>query len=235
MATGGSSPARSRWSSTAWPPDCFVVTARTSGGTNERKGVSLFLVNADSPGLQRAPRSRVDLRGAAGCTLDGVRVGRDHLIGDADAGLDVLEPVSVRAIAGLTAEMLGSLLQAFEMTVEYLKTRKQFGVLIGTFQALKHRAANIYTESELARSAVTGLCQAIDSGSDDARVLAHVAKARLNDVFLLTANEGVQMHGGIGMTDEHDIGFFLKRARGAEMTLGDSAWHRRRYAEIHGF
>jgi alkylation response protein AidB-like acyl-CoA dehydrogenase len=131
--------------------------------------------------------------------------------------------------------MLGSMLAAFEMTLEYLKTRKQFGVLIGTFQALKHRAANLFTEIELARSAVMAASRALDEGRPNAREIVSIAKARASDVFLLAANEGVQMHGGIGMTDEHDIGLFLKRARAAEMTFGDAAWHRRRYAEFQGY
>jgi alkylation response protein AidB-like acyl-CoA dehydrogenase len=131
--------------------------------------------------------------------------------------------------------MLGAMNAVFQMTLEYLKTRKQFGVLIGTFQALKHRAAKVYIETELARSAVVAACRALDDQAPNAGELVAAAKARCSDAFLLAANEAVQMHGGIGMTDEHDVGFFLKRARAAEMTFGDAAWHRRRFAELQGY
>src|SRR5205823_5056592 len=142
-----------------------------------------------------------------------------------------------RATVGLTAEMLGSMSAAFEMTIDYLKTRVQFGVPIGSFQALKHRAARMFVELELARSAVMHAHRVLDEGRDDAAVAraASIAKARCSDAFLLIGNEGVQMHGGIGMTDEHDIGFFLKRARAAQLTLGDAAWHRDRMAWLNGY
>ena len=131
--------------------------------------------------------------------------------------------------------MLGNMRATFEMTLEYLKTRKQFGVVIGTFQALKHRAAKVYVELELARSSVLGAATAIDRDAKDARALVSVAKARCSDAAVLTGYEGVQMHGGIGMTDEHDVGLFLKRLRGSEMTFGDAAWHRDRFATLQGF
>ena len=125
---------------------------------------------------------------------------------------------------------------AFAMTLDYLKTRQQFGVPIGSFQALKHRAAMLFTEIELARSAVLAAAMALDEGAAaGARQLVSAAKARCSDAFVLVGNEGVQMHGGIGMTDEHDIGFFLKRARAAEITFGDAAFHRQRFASLRGY
>jgi alkylation response protein AidB-like acyl-CoA dehydrogenase len=131
--------------------------------------------------------------------------------------------------------MLGGMSQIFDDTLAYLKTREQFGVLIGTFQALKHRAARVFMEIELVRSSVMAAARAADEGSADLPSLVSLAKARCSDAFILTANEGVQMHGGIGMTDEHDIGFYLKRARAAEITFGDAAWHRDRWAKLHGY
>ncbi len=205
----------------------LIVSARTSDSA-----LSLFVIDAAARGVTVERQWVLDSRGAARVRLEGVEVAESALLG---GGAEVLEHALDRATAALTAEMLGSMLAAFEMTLEYLKTRKQFGVLIGTFQALKHRAANVYTELELTRSAVFGLHRAIDEGSADVPDLVDVAKARASDAFLLAANEAVQMHGGIGMTDEHDIGFFLKRARAAEVTFGDAAWHRARYAERHGY
>jgi acyl-CoA dehydrogenase len=215
--------------------DRVIVSARTSGETKDRSGITLFLVDPRSPGSSVGRQWLVDGRGAATVKLDVLAVGEDAVIGGVDHGGDVLERTIDRATVGLAAEMLGSMSAAFEMTLDYLKNRKQFGVVIGTFQALKHRAAQVYVEIELARSAVAGAAAALDEGAANAAELVSVAKARANDAFLLAANEAVQMHGGIGMTDEHDIGFFLKRARAAEMTFGDSAWHRERYAAIHRY
>jgi alkylation response protein AidB-like acyl-CoA dehydrogenase len=127
------------------------------------------------------------------------------------------------------------MVRAFEMTLAYLKERKQFGVTIGSFQALKHRAARMFIEIELGRSAVMAAARAIDDGSADAAMLAAVAKARLSEGFVLVASEAVQMHGGIGMTDEHDVGFYLKRARAAEILLGDAPYHRDRFARLQAY
>jgi len=138
---------------------------------------------------------------------------------------------------GRNEKMLGSMQAAFEMTNEYLKTRTQFGVPIGSFQALKHRAAKMYVELELARSAVMHAQRVIDEQRDDAAIAraVSIAKARCSDTFVLIGNEAVQMHGGIGMTDEHDIGFYLKRARATQLTFGDAAWHRDRLASLDGY
>jgi alkylation response protein AidB-like acyl-CoA dehydrogenase len=131
--------------------------------------------------------------------------------------------------------MVGGMSQIFDTTLEYLKTRVQFGVIIGTFQALKHRAARLFMEIELAKSTAMAAARAADENADNWEQLVSLAKARCSDAYVLAANEGVQMHGGIGMTDEHDIGFYLKRARAAEMTFGDAAWHRERWARLQGY
>jgi alkylation response protein AidB-like acyl-CoA dehydrogenase len=215
--------------------DRLILSARTSGGEDDTSGISLFLVEPRARGVTIERQLLVDGRGSAIVRLEGAEVDQSAVVGEVDGGAPILAAALDRATAALTAEMLGSMLAAFEMTLDYLKTRKQFGVLIGTFQALKHRAAIVYTETELSRSAVMAACFALDEQKPNAAELVSLAKARLSDAFVLAANEGVQMHGGIGMTDEHDIGFFLKRARAAEMTFGDAAWHRRRYAELHGY
>jgi alkylation response protein AidB-like acyl-CoA dehydrogenase len=131
--------------------------------------------------------------------------------------------------------MLGSMSTAAELTLEYLKTRRQFGAPIGSFQALKHRAAAMFIENELARSAATAAVAAVDANDPKLAETVSIAKARCSDAFVLIGNEGVQMHGGIGMTDEHDIGFYFKRARAAEITFGDAAWHRSRFAALRGY
>jgi alkylation response protein AidB-like acyl-CoA dehydrogenase len=147
----------------------------------------------------------------------------------------VLEQVVDRATVGLCAEMLGGMSQALDLTLDYLKEREQFGVRIGTFQALKHRAALLFIEIELARSAVMAAARAVDDDDPELAKLVSLAKARCSDAYVLAGNEGVQMFGGVGMTDEYDIGLYLKRARAAELTFGDSAWHRGRWAQLSGY
>lgn len=215
--------------------DLLIVAARSAGTPGERAGITLFLVPADAAGLSRTRTLMVDSRNAAIVRLDGVTLGEEAVLGRVDGGADILDPVLDRARAGLAAEMLGSAAEAFERTVQYLKERKQFGVPIGSFQALKHRAALMFCEIELARSAVTAALAALDGGGNEASALASLAKAKSSDALFLAGNEGVQMHGGIGMTDEHEIGFFLKRARVADASFGGGAFHRDRYAALMGY
>jgi alkylation response protein AidB-like acyl-CoA dehydrogenase len=213
----------------------FVVSARTSGKPGDKDGITLFLVPADAKGVNRHALKLADSRGAANVSFDGVEVGADAVLGAADKGGELLEKVLDRARAGLAAEMLGSALQAFETTLDYLKTRVQFGQVIGSFQALQHRAAKMFTDLELARSCVEAALTAIDNDSPDVPELVSLAKAKVGDTLHLVSNEMVQMHGGIGMTDAHDAGFYLKRARAAEATFGGQAYHRDRYARINGY
>jgi alkylation response protein AidB-like acyl-CoA dehydrogenase len=131
--------------------------------------------------------------------------------------------------------MLGSMDEVFERTVAYLKQCEQFGTVIGSFQGLKHRAARCFIEIELARSSVLAAARAVDADDDETQRLVSLAKARCSDAGMLVANEALQMHGGVGMTDEYEIGFFLKRARVAELTFGDAAWHRDRWARLGGY
>lgn len=203
--------------------DVLIVVAR------DEQGIGLFLVDATAPGVTRTRTIMVDSRNAAIVTFDNAP--GERLPG----GADVLETVLDRARACLAAEMLGSAAEAFERTVQYLKDRKQFGVQIGSFQTLKHRAAQMFCEIEVTRSAVTAALSALDEHANDAAALASLAKTKANDTLYLCGNEGVQMHGGIGMTDEHEIGFFMKRARVAQATFGDAAFHRDRYAALMGY
>ncbi|MDQ2859913.1 MAG: acyl-CoA dehydrogenase family protein [Pseudomonadota bacterium] len=215
--------------------DLFVVSARTAGEGGAKEGITLFLVPADAAGLTRKTLKLADSRGAAVITFDKVQVGNDAVLGEVGKGWDLLEATLDRARAGLAAEMLGCALQAFETTLDYLKTRVQFGQVIGAFQALQHRAARMFTDLELARSCVEASLTAIDNGSPDAPELVSLAKAKAGEVLHLVSNEMVQMHGGIGMTDAHDAGLYLKRARSAEITFGSPSYHRDRYARLQGY
>jgi alkylation response protein AidB-like acyl-CoA dehydrogenase len=212
--------------------DLLIVAARTSGKAGEAKGIALFLVKADASGLQRRELITVDSRGAADLTFKDVPA---EPLGAIDGGAMLLDQILDRARIGLAAEMLGQAQESFEITTDYLKTRRQFGQVIGGFQALQHRAAKMFTEIELTRSCVLAALDALDKGTEDTRENASLAKARACETLHLVSNETVQMFGGIGMTDEHDAGLFLKRARVAEGLYGGASFHRDRYARELGF
>jgi acyl-CoA dehydrogenase len=215
--------------------DALVVAARTAGGERDAAGITLFVVPKGTPGVAITPQTRIDHRSAAIVKLDGVQVAAEAVVGGVGQGGPLLAQAIDRATVGLCAEMLGAAEQVFADTVQYLKTRQQFGVPIGSFQALKHRAAKVFMELELARSAVMAVARSLDAGEADFEKLVSLAKARCSDAFVLAANEAVQMFGGVGMTDEYDVGFYIKRARVAEMTFGDAAWHRERWARLGGY
>jgi alkylation response protein AidB-like acyl-CoA dehydrogenase len=215
--------------------DLLFVAARTSGKPGETAGVSLFLVEKGAAGLSAKALHAVDNRGVADIAFDGVKVGASALLGAEGEGFALLDQILDRARIGLAAEMLGTASQAFDITLEYLKTRTQFGQLIGSFQSMQHRAAKMFTELELTRSAVEAALGALDAGSADVPALASLAKALANETLHLVSNEMVQMHGGIGMTDAHDAGLYMKRARVAEALYGSSSFHRDRYAALGGY
>ncbi len=213
--------------------DLIIVAARTSGNAGDKAGVTLFLVDGKANGLTREVLKSVDSRGYANLTFKDVDAA--SVLGTVDQGFDLLDATLDRARAGLAAEMLGACAQSFDITLDYLKTRVQFGQLIGSFQALQHRAARMFTDLELTRSCVEGALQGIDRGGNDVAQLVSLAKAKACDLDHLISNEMVQMHGGIGMTDAHDAGLYLKRARVAEAIFGNAAFHRDRYATLLGY
>jgi acyl-CoA dehydrogenase len=215
--------------------DQLVVVARSAGTAGSTDGISLFLVEAKAPGVVRRRSLLMDSRNAARIDFHDVELSSAALIGSEGAGYAVLEQVLDRGRAAIAAEMLGGAQETFDRTVDYLKQREQFGTKIGSFQALQHRAAHMFAELELLRSVVRDACSAVDENPALLPLSASLAKARANDVFELVTNEAVQMHGGIGCTDELDIGLFLKRARVATQILGDSRFHRARYATLRGF
>jgi alkylation response protein AidB-like acyl-CoA dehydrogenase len=215
--------------------DQLIVAARTSGEPGDTDGISLFLVPGDANGVEVARTPMVDSRNAANILFTEVSVGGDQLIGDVDRGMAILQPALSIANVHLAAELLGIASECFQRTLQYLKERKQYGVLIGTFQALQHRAAILWTEIELCKSIVLKAQRALDDSPEDAALLASIAKAKTCQAAELATNEGIQMHGGIGMTDEYDIGFFLKRARVVQTLFGDRRYHLNRCAELSGY
>lgn len=215
--------------------DVFIIAARTFGEAGQAHGISLFLVPNDADGLGVNALNTVDSHGAAHLTLEDVAVGEDSVLGAVDAGWEVLEPTLDRGRIALAAEALGSAQAAFDMTLEYMQTRKQFGQLIGSFQSLQHRAAKMFTDLELTRSCIAAALSGVDENRNDTAELASLAKARASDLIHLVSNETVQFHGGIGMTDAHDSGLYMKRARVQEALLGGGSYHRDRYAKLNGF
>ena len=213
--------------------DAYLVAARTSGQAGEEQGISLFLVPADTPGLQVSGLSLIDSRNCAQLRFNAVQLDNDTLLGAAGAAWPALDEALDRGRACLAAEMLGAAEQLFALTLDYLKTRVQFDVPIGSFQALQHRAARLHVELQLARSTVMAALSALDdnvlSAAERGRLVS-LGKWKAGEAATLISNEAVQMHGGIGVTAELDVGLYLKRIRVAQTFLGDSDFHCARYA-----
>ena len=215
--------------------DMLIVSARTAGSETEAEGITLFLVPRDAAGVSVERSDMVDSRNSARVTLDNVEVTADAVLGEVDGGLKTLEGVLDAGRAGLSAEMSGSAQQCLETTANYLKERKQFGAIIGTFQALQHRAAHLYSEVELGKSVVLKALQTLDAAPDHAAILVCAAKAKMGQVAQLATQEALQMHGGIGMTDEYDVGFFMKRVRVAEALYGDANFQADKFARMRNY
>jgi acyl-CoA dehydrogenase len=215
--------------------DLFIVSARTSGATNDNSGISLFLLDATTTGISIEKVSLLDSRNYARLSFDNVCIPDSHLLGELDCGFASLDKALDIGRACLAAEMFGGMQEIFDRTVQYLKERKQFGVLIGTFQSLQHRAAHMYTEIEMCKSILMLALQSLEKNAADAPQLISAAKAKISDTYELVSNEATQMHGGIGVTDELDIGLFLKRARVSAELLGSARFNYNRYATLEGF
>lgn len=215
--------------------DVVIVAARTAGSADDQDGVTLFAVPRDAAGMTAKAERLTDASLAARIEFDGVEVDADAVIGEVDAGRTPLDRLLRAGRAAAAAEMLGVGAGAMDMTVNYLKERKQFGVLIGSFQALQHRASHLYSEMEVARAAVLKAQQLLDAGDEKADAAVSVAKAMTGLATMLSVQEGIQMHGGIGMTDEYDIGFYMKRQRVLAELFGDANFHADRLARAAGY
>jgi alkylation response protein AidB-like acyl-CoA dehydrogenase len=214
--------------------DMMIVAARTAGAAGETDGLTLFAVPKDA-GQTADPRRLVDSSFASHVKFDGVEVDADAVIGEVDGGWAVLTKLLDAGRVGAAAELIGVGAGAMDMTIDYLKQRKQFGKLIGEFQALQHRAAHLYGEMEVARATVLKAQQLLDAADPRAEMAVAVAKAKTGKAVRLSVQEGVQMHGGIGMTDEYDIGLYMKRDRALEEFFGDARFHAERVARLNGY
>ena len=215
--------------------DLLIVLARTSGNKGDSTGLTLFLVDSNQVGINKVKLEMADSRNYANITFENVDVPSENILGDPEAGGEAIDNILDIGRIAISAEMLGNSEAAFETTLDYLKQRKQFGVLIGSFQALQHRAAEMFCEIELTKSSVMAAMRAADEGSNELQRLSSLAKTVAGETLHLVSNEAIQMHGGIGVTDEYDVGFFLKRARVAEQIFGSSKFHTERYANLSGF
>jgi len=213
----------------------FLVVARSAGNGRDPQGLSLFLLGADTPGVHVERTIMVDSRNAATLRCDAAFVPHSALVGELHGAWAALEHALDIARICCAAELLGVAAAVFERSVEYLKQRKQFGKQIGEFQALQHRAAQLFCDIELTRSAVLRALRAIDEQDPRLAALASVAKVKACDSATLAVNEAVQMHGGMGMTDEFEVGFFMKRAAALRQVYGDSYYHINRFAELGGY
>ena len=212
--------------------DYIIVAAKTSEKEDQ---LSLFVIARDVEGVNIIPTTMVDHKNAANIEFKNVSISEKNLLGTQNSAKEIIEETLDISRAALSAEMLGGALEAFDITLNYLKEREQFGEKIGSFQALQHRAALMFTELELCKSCVIEALTAFDEGSNDLQRIASLAKSKIGETFFNVSNEGVQMHGGVGVTDEYDIGLYMKRARVAEQTFGNSEYHRNRYAELTGY
>jgi len=215
--------------------DVLIVLARTSGTKGDSTGLTLFIIDSNVDGIEVIKTDMADCRNYANIVMNDVTVYKDALLGDQESGGEAIDKILDEGRIALAAEMLGNSEAAFDITLNYLKERKQFGVLIGTFQALQHRAAEMFCEIELTKSAVMAAMQGAEDNNNDLQRMASLAKAIAGETLHLVSNESVQMHGGIGVTDEYDIGFFMKRARVAEVIFGGANYHQERYANLSNF
>jgi alkylation response protein AidB-like acyl-CoA dehydrogenase len=215
--------------------DMIVTVARTAGSPGERHGLTLFAVPREAAGLDVENVGLVDSSKAARLTYLNVELDADAVIGEVDGGWEPLRRALNAGRAGAASELVGVAAGASARTLDYLRQRKQFGKLIGEFQALQHRAAHLYAEVEIARAATLKAASLLDSADDRAELYVSVAKAKSADVANLAVREGVQMHGGIGMTDEHDIGLFMKRQAVLSDLFGDVFYHREHVAALNGY
>ena len=215
--------------------DVLIILARTSGNSGDLAGLTLFIIESDVDGIKKIKLDMADSRNYANIEFNDVECSNKSILGAQESGGETVERILDIGRIAMSAEMLGNAESAFETTIDYLKQRKQFGVLIGTFQALQHRAAEMFCEIELTKSAVMAAIHGADENSNELQRLSSLAKTIAGETLNLVSNEAIQMHGGIGVTDEYDLGFFIKRSRVAEQIFGSSTYHTERYANLSGF
>src|ERR1044072_965621 len=215
--------------------DLLIVAGRTGGAAGERNGLTLFLIDPKAKGVAVERTAMVDAHNAARIEFANVEVDADHVLGEVDQGAALLDGVLNIGRGAVASEMVGLSEEVFGRTVTYLKERKQFGKLIGEFQALQHRAAELYIDIEISRAAVLTAVQTLDADIEKESAAVAVAKAEARATATRAVQEGVQMHGAMGMPDQFDIGFFMKRARVCQELFGDSNYHADQLARMKSY
>jgi pimeloyl-CoA dehydrogenase small subunit len=212
--------------------DKLVVSARTAGGPRDAAGISLFLVDRDAPGVHLRGYRTLDRRRAADITFDNVKLGAGALIGTKDNGLPLMQLVVDHGIAALAAEAVGAMQLLTDTTNEYLKTRKQFGKPIGSFQALQHRMVDIFIATEQARSMSYMIAMKLDAPTIERTRAASAAKTQIGQSGRFVGQQAVQLHGGMGMSDEMHVGHYMKRLMMIDMLFGNADFHRDRFIDL---
>lgn len=215
--------------------DRFIVTTRTSGSVSDNDGISLFVVSPNAEGVQVTPLKTMDGRNACILELKDVLVPEGDIVGELDRGHPLLSEVIDQATAGLCAEMAGGMQASLDMTVAYLSERVQFGKPIGTLQTPQHKAADMFIQKELAVSSVYYAIASMDEKTAGRASAASSAKAKCSSAYVQITKTAVQLFGGMGFSNEADIGYFLKRAKAAEILFGDTDYHLDRYARLSGY
>jgi alkylation response protein AidB-like acyl-CoA dehydrogenase len=215
--------------------DILVVAARTRDGTTLEDGISLFVVPTGAAGITVTPMPSIDeTRKLCEVRFDNVSVPDGALLGELHAGWPALSRVYDTVAVALSAEMCGGAQRVLDMTVEYAKIRETFGKPIGSYQGVKHKCADMLVEVENARSLTYYAAWAVDGNEADAPLAVSMAKSYASDASRKVSNAGIQLHGGIGMTWEHDLHLYMKRAKASEVAFGDATWHRERVARLLG-
>jgi alkylation response protein AidB-like acyl-CoA dehydrogenase len=213
------------------PAEWIVVSARTAGAPTDPDGISLFLLRREAPGVSMRPYRTVDGHSVADLVFSSVAVPDDQRLGVAGGAFAAIERVVDEAVAALCAEAVGAMERANEITLEYLKTREQFGQKIGKFQALQHRMVDLFMQAELSRSIMIAATIKLDEGADDAKEMISAAKVHIGKAGKLVGMQGVQLHGGMGMTQEYPIGHYYRRLLAIETMFGNTAFHRARLVQ----
>ena len=215
--------------------DLFICSARTNATNNSKDGITLFLIPSNLDGISIQKNNSIDHRNFANILFDDVEVNSDSILSEVDSGYWALEQILNIGRSCIASEMLGISEECLDRTINYIKERKQFGVSIGSFQGLQHRISHLFSEIEITKSLINKTLKCLDNSTEEIELMTAATKAKAGEICQLASQEAIQMHGGVGMTDEYDIGFFLKRSRVADALLGNSKFHTDKFASLRGY
>jgi alkylation response protein AidB-like acyl-CoA dehydrogenase len=210
----------------------LIISARTSGSQFDKSGISLFVVNSDTDGLNKTNYKTVDGRRASDITLENVKISKSNLIGEVDKGFDILDSAIDKSILAISAEAVGAMEVLYKTTVEYCKTREQFGTAIGKFQVLQHRMVDMFMEYEQCKSLLYMATMKFEEGSQDAKKAISGLKYQVGKAGKYIGQQAVQLHGGMGVTDELNVGHYFKRLTTVGTIFGNTDYHLKKYSSL---